>query len=120
MVKDGSVPAVVFSSTSETYAGTIEAYDYQVPTDEKVPLTIEDVAILDSPTQLPRCSAESGFINYARQGFFEAVVVRYHNVYGPNMGFRHVIPHLVERFRKNETPFLIYGHDQTRAFQLYR
>ena len=35
---------VVFSSTSETYAGTIEAYDYQVPTDEKVPLTIEDVS----------------------------------------------------------------------------
>jgi nucleoside-diphosphate-sugar epimerase len=59
---------------------------------------------------------ESGFINYARQGYFEAVVVRYHNVYGPNMGFRHVIPHLVERFQKNESPFLIYGHDQTRAF----
>ena len=32
------------------------------------------------------------------------------------MGFRHVIPHLVERFQKNEAPFLIYGHDQTRAF----
>ena len=58
---------------------------------------------------------ESGFINYARQGYFEAIVVRYHNVYGPNMGFRHVIPHLVERFQKNESPFLIYGHE-VRAF----
>ena len=107
---------VVFSSTSETYAGTIEAYDYQVPTDEKVPLTIEDVSHPRFTYAITKMLGESGFINYARQGFFEAVVVRYHNVYGPNMGFRHVIPHLVERFRKNETPFLIYGHDQTRAF----
>ena len=41
---------------------------------------------------------------------------RYHNVYGPRMGFKHVIPHLVQRFRNNENPFKIYGHDQTRSF----
>ena len=33
------------------------------------------------------------------------------------MGFKHVIPHLAERFlMNNENPFLMYGHDQTRAF----
>ena len=32
------------------------------------------------------------------------------------MGFKHVIPHLAERFLKKESPFLVYGHDQTRAF----
>ena len=33
------------------------------------------------------------------------------------MGFKHVIPHLVERFIKiKENPFKIYGYDQTRAF----
>ena len=33
------------------------------------------------------------------------------------MGFGHAIPHIVERFVKNnENPFKIYGHDQTRAF----
>ena len=32
------------------------------------------------------------------------------------MGFKHVIPHLVERFLNNETPFLIYGAEQTRSF----
>ena len=30
--------------------------------------------------------------------------------------FKHVIPHLVERYLKKENPFLIYGHDQTRSF----
>jgi nucleoside-diphosphate-sugar epimerase len=32
------------------------------------------------------------------------------------MGFKHVIPHLVVRYRKGEDPFKVYGHDQTRAF----
>ena len=107
---------VVFSSTSETYAGTIEAFGYEVPTSEKVPLTIEDISHTRFTYAITKMLGESGFINYARQQYFDAVVVRYHNVYGPMMGFRHVIPHLVERFQKNESPFMIYGHDQTRAF----
>ena len=107
---------VIFSSTSETYAGTIEAFGYEIPTDEKVPLTIEDISHSRFTYAVTKMLGESGFINYAKQGYFDAVVVRYHNVYGPMMGFRHVIPHLVERFQKNENPFLIYGHDQTRAF----
>jgi len=106
----------VFSSTSETYAGTIEAFGYEVPTSENVPLTIENISHPRFTYAITKMLGESGFISYAGQGFFDAVVVRYHNVYGPNMGFRHVIPHLVERFQKNESPFLIYGHDQTRAF----
>jgi UDP-glucose 4-epimerase len=32
------------------------------------------------------------------------------------MGFKHAIPHLVVRFRNDEQPFKVYGHDQTRAF----
>ena len=115
-LKQSKCKRVVFSSTSETYAGTIEAFDYKVPTDEDVPLTIEDISHPRFTYAVTKMLGESGFINYARQGYFDAVIVRYHNVYGPMMGFRHVIPHLVERFRNNETPFLIYGHDQTRAF----
>ncbi len=107
---------VIFSSTSETYAGTIEAFGYEVPTNESVPLTIENVSHPRFTYAITKMLGESGFINYANQDFFESVIVRYHNVYGPMMGFRHVIPHLVERFSKKENPFLIYGHDQTRSF----
>ena len=45
----------------------------------------------------------------------ESVVLRYHNVYGPNMGNRHVLPHLYTRFQ-TENPFTIYGGEQTRSF----
>mgnify|MGYP001206136708 FL=1 len=115
-LKTSNCKRVLFSSTSEAYAGTVEAFDYKVPTDESVPLTIEDISHPRFTYAVTKILGESGFINYAKQGFFEAVIVRYHNVYGPMMGFRHVIPHLVERFIKKEDPFLIYGHDQTRAF----
>jgi len=110
------VEKVVFCSTSETYAGTVSSFNFQVPTAESVPLCIEDITHPRFSYAVTKMLGESGFINFARQGHFECCVVRYHNVYGPNMGFRHVIPHLVERFMAKENPFLIYGHDQTRAF----
>ena len=60
---------------------------------------------------------ESGFLNYSKVYGFNCTIVRYHNVIGPRMGFKHVIPHLAERFMTgSENPFLIYGHDQTRSF----
>jgi len=113
---NASCKRVLFSSTSENYAGTVEKFDYKIPTDESVPLTIEDISHPRFSYAVTKILGESGFINYSRAEFFESVIVRYHNVYGPNMGFRHVIPHLIERFSKNENPLKIYGHDQTRSF----
>ena len=59
---------------------------------------------------------ESGFLNYSRVFGFNCKIIRYNNIIGPKMGFGHVIPHLVERFIDGESPFKIYGGDQTRAF----
>ena len=115
-LKHSKCKRVLFSSTSENYAGTIEKFKYAVPTDENVPLTIEDISHPRFSYAITKILGESGFINYSKAGYFDAVIIRYHNVYGPNMGFRHVIPHLIERFSKNEQPFKIYGHDQTRSF----
>ena len=115
-LREADCRRVLFSSTSETYAGTVEAFGVEIPTAEAVPLAIEDIGHPRFTYAVTKMLGESGFINYANQGFFDATVIRYHNVYGPMMGFRHVIPHLAERFMKGETPFLIYGHDQTRAF----
>ena len=111
-----SVGRVLFTSTSECYAGAVEAFGYAIPTPESVPLTIRDISEPRFTYAVTKMLGESGFLNYAKAGCFEAVIVRYHNVYGPRMGFKHVIPHLAQRFRENESPFKIYGHDQTRAF----
>ncbi len=106
----------LFTSTSECYAGTIESFGYAVPTPESVPLTIGDIGHPRFTYAVTKMLGESGFINYGRQCGFNSVVVRYHNVYGPRMGFKHVIPHLAQRFMAHETPFKVFGHDQTRSF----
>ncbi len=107
---------VLFTSTSECYAGAVEAFNFKIPTPETVPLTIQEIGHPRFTYAVTKMLGESGFINYSRKLGFECTIIRYHNVYGPRMGFKHVIPHLVQRFRNNENPFKIYGHDQTRSF----
>lgn len=110
------VKRVLFSSTSEIYSATTEVFDYSVPTSEDVPICISDSSDPRFSYAITKALGESAFLNSARSGRYEATVVRYHNAYGPDMGFKHVIPHLVQRFMSGETPFKVYGHDQTRAF----
>lgn len=111
-----SCEKVLYASTSEVYAGSVEVFGSSVPTDENVSLSIQDIKHPRYTYAVSKMLGEAVFINYARKVSCKAVIVRYHNVFGPNMGFRHVIPHLVERFLQKEEPFLVYGHDQTRAF----
>lgn len=115
-LKTIKVGRTLFTSTSECYAGTIEAFDYSIPTPEEVPLCISDIKHPRFTYAVTKMLGESGFHNYSKVFGFENIIIRYHNVYGPRMGFKHVIPHLAQRFLKGETPFKVYGHDQTRAF----
>jgi nucleoside-diphosphate-sugar epimerase len=115
-IRRSKIGKALFTSTSECYAGTIDAFGYTVPTPEEVPLCIQDIGHPRFTYAVTKMLGESGFLNYARILGFETTIVRYHNVYGPRMGFKHVLPHLVVRFRKREEPFKVYGHDQTRAF----
>ena len=116
-LRKGYAKNVVFTSTSENYAGTIDSFGYTIPTPEDIPLSIADISHPRYTYAVTKMLGESGFLNYAKSYDFNCTIVRYHNVIGPRMGFKHVIPHLAERFLMNkENPFLMYGHDQTRAF----
>ena len=116
-LKSKPVKKVIFTSTSENYAGTIDEFNYTIPTPETVPLSIVDISHPRYTYAVTKILGESGFLNYSKSYGFECTVVRYHNVIGPRMGFKHVIPHLAERFLVNkEDPFLMYGYDQTRSF----
>jgi nucleoside-diphosphate-sugar epimerase len=115
-IRRSKIGKVLFASTSENYAGTIEAFGYPIPTPEEVPLTIQHIEHPRFTYAVTKILGESGFLNYARVLGFQTVIVRYHNVFGPRMGFNHVIPHLVIRYRSGENPYRIYGADQTRDF----
>ena len=115
-IKSSNIKKVLFTSTSEAYAGTIDEFGYKIPTPESIPLTISDISHPRYTYAVTKMLGESAFLNYSKVFGFECCIVRFHNVYGPRMGFKHVIPHLAERFLEKETPFLMYGHDQTRSF----
>jgi nucleoside-diphosphate-sugar epimerase len=105
------VRRLVFSSSSEVY-GLPSVF----PTPESHPLVVPD------PTN-PRWSyggskiaGELVVVNAARRHRFEYVILRYHNVYGPAMGWDHVIPQFVSRLVRGE-PFTVQGDgSQRRAF----
>lgn len=115
-LKQSSCEKVLFTSTSECYAGTIEAFGYDIPTPEDIPLCIEDITHPRFTYAVTKMLGESGFVQYASKHGFDCSIVRYHNIYGPRMGFKHVIPQVTQRFYEGEDPFKIYGYDQTRAF----
>jgi nucleoside-diphosphate-sugar epimerase len=96
----------------------------QVPTDEHAPLIVPD------PTN-PRYSYGGGKIiselmalNYGRKFFDRVLIFRPHNVYGPDMGWEHVVPQFARRVREvaathpaGRLPFEIQGNGlQTRSF----
>lgn len=115
-LKNVKVKNVLFTSTSECYSGTIEKFQYKIPTDENIPLCIDDISHPRWTYAATKILGESGFLNYSKYLGFNCKIIRYNNIIGPKMGFGHIIPHLVERFIACENPFQIYGAEQTRSF----
>jgi len=110
---------ILLASTSEVYQTP-----QNVPTPEEVPLIVPD-------SLNPRYSYGGGKIaselllsNYAFENNLNYKIFRPHNIYGPNMGYEHVIPQLIKKIRDANLQshdsiarISIQGEgDQTRAF----
>ena len=110
----GGAKKLLFSSTSEAYGWTRLFHELPVPTPEDVPLAITDV-------RLPR-SSYAGSKIFGELAVAHAcagrphVIVRYHNVYGPRMGWQHVVPEIMMRLQQGENPLRVFSADYTRAF----
>jgi nucleoside-diphosphate-sugar epimerase len=95
----------------------------RIPTDERVPLSIPDPHNPRYTYAAGKIINEMMAINYGRNHFDRVIIVRPHNVYGPDMGWEHVIPQLVLRMNalkddpSDPLPFPIQGTGtQTRSF----
>lgn len=106
---------VVFSSTSEIVAGTQKYFDIPIPTPEDVPITLGDLSEPRSTYLLSKAAGESACFTYAKTYNIPCAVVRFYNVYGPRMGYQHVIPELFIKLSENES-VSIASPDHTRAF----
>ena len=68
-----------------------------VPTDETAPLSIPDPLNPRYSYAGAKIISELLTLNFGRTSYSRVVIVRPHNVYGPDMGWEHVIPQLVVR-----------------------
>ena len=112
--------AFLFSSSSETYAGTFNRYlgehpEY-LPSCEDIPLTVDDVMNPRWSYGGSKIAGELLTINYCRAEKIPFRIIRYHNIYGERMGFDHVLPEFFKRVHDRIDPFPIYGGEETRAF----
>jgi nucleoside-diphosphate-sugar epimerase len=85
--RDARVGELVVASSSEAYQSPMH-----VPTPEDVPLVVPDIKNPRYSYGGSKLASELIAMNYGRSGFDRVVVFRPHNVYGPDMGFEHVVP----------------------------
>ena len=112
-------PKVIYTSSSETYAGTVGVMeeDFPIPTPEEIPLCIDDVKNVRWSYGSSKLIGEVAFYSYSKMYDFDNFnIVRLHNIYGPRMGNEHVISQFIIRFLYKQFPFKIMGSDQTRSF----
>jgi UDP-glucose 4-epimerase len=113
------VQDLVVASSAEVYQSPI-----MIPTDETVPLVIPDSRNPRYSYGASKAISEVIAFNYERDKFRKLQIFRPHNVYGPDMGWKHVIPQLTVRLQalrqsshERVVPLEIQGAGtETRAF----
>ncbi|HEY0224121.1 MAG TPA: SDR family NAD(P)-dependent oxidoreductase [Pseudolabrys sp.] len=114
-----SIGNLVLASSSEVYQTPPH-----IPTAEDAPLVVPDVLNPRYSYGAGKLISEVMAINFGRKYFERVLIFRPHNVYGPDMGFEHVIPQFALRIKKlgpqqpaSRLPFEIQGSGQeTRSF----
>jgi nucleoside-diphosphate-sugar epimerase len=90
-----NVGTLVLASSSEVYQTPP-----QVPTAEDAPLSIPDPLNPRYSYGGGKLISELMAINYGRKFFERVLIFRPHNVYGPDMGWEHVIPQFALRLHR--------------------
>ena len=113
------VGRLILASSSEVYQSPPH-----VPTDERAPLVVPDPLNPRLSYGAGKIISEMMVINHGRKHFERVLIFRPHNVYGPDMGFDHVIPQFAVRLKRataaqasGPVPFPIQGGGaETRSF----
>ena len=84
----------IFASSSEVYASTTNLIKNTIPSKEKIPISIDDISNPRYSYAISKIFGEAGFFALQKKYPIKFNIVRFHNIYGPRMGFDHVIPEL--------------------------
>ena len=115
-VKKYSIPQLILASSSEVYQ-----FASIIPTPENIPLIVPDINNPRYSYGGGKIASELLAINFAKQFNLDVRIFRPHNVYGPDMGFEHVIPEICKKIfdakiNKLKKIKMQGSGDDTRAF----
>ena len=106
----------ILFSTSEVYSNLIKQKKVRFPISEHNNIIIED-KIIDRDSYFLSKIFNEKLIQLSKISY---LILRPHNIYGPRMGFSHVIPELIKKFhleKKGKINYTgIYSPSHTRAF----
>ena len=112
--KYGKLIPIVYSSSSEVYASTVTNFGGAIPTSELVIPSIESIHNPRWSYAAAKLAGEIAINSAAIEFGTSCSIVRYHNVYGPDMGSDHFIPDFVSRAKSGV--FEVIGAFESRAF----
>ena len=106
-------PRFLFASTSEVYAGSQAAGSLAIPSPETSQIILPS---LSQPRTSYMLSKIYGEAMCASSGV-PFTIIRPHNIYGPRMGMRHVIPQLLQRaYESTQSELVVFSPTHTRTF----
>ena len=88
------IKELYLASSSEVYQAP-----NKIPTDEHESLKIPDIFNPRYSYGGGKILTELMGIHYGKKYFKKLIIFRPHNVYGPNMGYEHVVPQFINRFK---------------------
>jgi UDP-glucose 4-epimerase len=113
--KQKNLKKIIFFSSSEIYDGGGKFYKTKYPSKVKTPITLSD--ILEKRT-VYMSSKILGEILYINSGLpFQ--INRLHNIYGPRMGYSHVVPELIKKLHSKQKKIEVFSPNHSRTFCYY-
>lgn len=109
-----NIKRFIYTGSSEAYASSVTRFGWDVPTAEDVPLGIDDVTNVRWSYGGSKLHGEVACFAASGQFGIPVTVIRFHNVYGPRMGDKHIIPDFLSRAKKGV--YELYGFEDTRSF----
>ena len=107
---------LIYFSSSEVYSPLVQKKLTKIPTSEDIDLLINKEIINRDSYYLSKILGEK----ILQLSGLKHIILRPHNIYGPNMGFRHVISELIKKMagskRGGKINCKIFSPNHTRSF----
>ncbi len=100
--KQRKLKRLIFASSSEVYAGTLNKFGLKFPTPEETTLILNNLDDHRSTYMMSKIYGEA-MCYHSKIPF---TIIRPHNIYGPRMGHAHVIPELFTKIQHSKKKFL--------------